>query len=73
MTTTDRRTPASADQTDTIVPCGFAADGLCNRHDELAGRCETCERYNDLLRRARELYVGVVWAVNPDGLLQEVR
>ncbi|MBM3493081.1 MAG: hypothetical protein FJX72_01980 [Armatimonadetes bacterium] len=73
MTTTElRRAPDRAAPADDIATCAFALEGLCELGDAPGQRCEACERYNDLLRQARDLYGGGRWRVNPDGLLQEM-
>ncbi len=51
------------------VPCAFAAEGLCGKAHTDAERCNECQRYNDLLRSARELYSNVRWLLTPDGML----
>jgi|GEM_PF-2702075 len=49
------------------APCAFALEGLCDTPQN--ARCGRCQRYNELLRSARELYAGTRWFLSPDGML----
>ncbi|NLH97864.1 MAG: hypothetical protein GX446_00030 [Chthonomonadales bacterium] len=74
MTATEE--PQAHDTIDDSVddaPCMFAAEGLCDYDPETGTRCDACERYADILKRAQELYGGVRWVVTPDGLLYDMQ
>jgi hypothetical protein len=73
MMATEERPTGLNIRSDRNSPCAFAAEGLCDGGDRIDGRCEACERYNDLLQQARDLYRDVRWIVTPDGLLEEIR
>ncbi len=73
MTVADPRPIGPKTDTDGIALCAFAADGLCNGGDPPGSLCDTCRRYTDLLKEARDLYRGIRWIVTPEGMLQEVR
>jgi len=49
------------------APCAFALEGLCDTPGD--ARCGRCQRYNELLRSARDLYTGTRWFLSPDGML----
>jgi len=51
------------------VPCAFAVEGLCEGAHSETGLCADCARYNELLRRAVELYGNVRWVLTPEGQL----
>lgn len=55
-----------------IVTCAFAREGLCEGPLASGGQCRDCARYNELLRRAVELYGDVRWALTPDGQLYDI-
>ncbi len=70
--TADSATPHIPTRSTRAAECPFRAEGLCDLTEPSPSRCERCERYADLLRSARELYGGVRWTVNAEGMLVEL-
>lgn len=53
----------------TAAFCALRREGLCPQPSGEGRRCAECERYNEILRRARELYRDVRWVLTPEGML----
>jgi len=54
------------------VSCPWHGTRACDAVEPSSERCQSCDRYAELLESVREIYGDRAWAVTPDGVLQEV-
>jgi hypothetical protein len=52
--------------------CAHGLGEQCGLRNLAADACERCERFARLLDTVNELYGDTVWAITPEGVLQEL-